>query len=59
MKTSVLIFYLRLAKNTQVVLRYASYFLLLVVNLASVVLTLMNVFRTCPSPKPKYLVGTN
>lgn len=45
MKTSVLIFYLRLAKNTQVVLRYASYFLLVVVNLASIVLTLMNVFR--------------
>lgn len=45
MKTSVLIFYLRLAKNTQIVLRYSSYFLLVVVNVAALVLTLMNIFR--------------
>jgi hypothetical protein len=45
MKTSVLIFYLRLAKNTQVVLRYSSYFLLVVVNITALVLTFMNIFR--------------
>ncbi|KAM3549332.1 hypothetical protein MY1884_008784 [Beauveria asiatica] len=47
-KTSILIFYLRLAKDTQVVLRYASWFTLIVVNLAGTVLTLMNIFQCSP-----------
>ncbi|KAJ6789406.1 hypothetical protein PWT90_03636 [Aphanocladium album] len=47
-KTSILIFYLRLAKNTQVVLRYASWATLIVVNLAGVVLTFMNIFQCSP-----------
>ncbi|VUC36947.1 unnamed protein product [Clonostachys rosea] len=47
-KTSVLIFYLRLAKHTQLVLRYSSYFLLVVVNLASFVLTMINIFQCSP-----------
>lgn len=47
-KTSILIFYLRLAKNTQVVLRYASWATLAVVNVAGLVLTLMNIFQCNP-----------
>jgi fucose permease len=47
-KTSVLIFYLRLAKNTQIVLRYASWATLIVVNLAGTVLTFMNIFQCQP-----------
>ncbi|XWW95961.1 hypothetical protein V2A60_003930 [Cordyceps javanica] len=47
-KTSILIFYLRLAKNTQIVLRYASWFTLVVVNLAGIVLTFMNIFQCSP-----------
>ncbi|KAM3525289.1 hypothetical protein NHJ13051_004074 [Beauveria bassiana] len=47
-KTSILIFYLRLAKNTQLVLRYASWFTLIVVNLAGTVLTFMNIFQCSP-----------
>ncbi|KAM3509299.1 hypothetical protein MY11210_006392 [Beauveria gryllotalpidicola] len=47
-KTSILILYLRLAKDTQVVLRYASWFTLIVVNLAGTVLTLMNIFQCSP-----------
>ncbi|OAA37993.1 Major facilitator superfamily domain, general substrate transporter [Beauveria brongniartii RCEF 3172] len=47
-KTSILIFYLRLAKDTQVVLRYASWFTLIVVNLAGTVLTFMNIFQCSP-----------
>ncbi|QPG98050.1 hypothetical protein C2857_007191 [Epichloe festucae Fl1] len=47
-KTGILIFYLRLAKNTQVVLRYASWSTLAVVNLAGLVLTFMNIFQCDP-----------
>ncbi|KAG6008196.1 hypothetical protein E4U21_004795 [Claviceps maximensis] len=47
-KTSILIFYLRLAKNTQVVLRYASWVTLVVVNVAGLVLTLLNIFQCNP-----------
>ncbi|RDA86383.1 hypothetical protein CP532_1067 [Ophiocordyceps camponoti-leonardi (nom. inval.)] len=47
-KTSILIFYLRLAKNTQVVLRYASWATLVVVNVSGCVLTLMNIFQCSP-----------
>ncbi|KUJ15944.1 MFS general substrate transporter [Mollisia scopiformis] len=47
-KTSILIFYLRLSKNTQNVLRIASYVTLAVVNVAGVVLTFMNAFQCSP-----------
>lgn len=47
-KTSVLIFYLRLAKNTQIVLRYASWFTLIIVNVCGIVLTFMNIFQCSP-----------
>lgn len=47
-KTSILIFYLRLAKNTQIVLRYASWSTLIVVNVAGTVLTFMNIFQCSP-----------
>ncbi|KAJ6436976.1 L-fucose permease [Purpureocillium lavendulum] len=47
-KTSILILYLRLAKRTQVVLRYASWATLVIVNVAGAVLTLMNVFQCSP-----------
>lgn len=47
-KTSILIFYLRLAKNTQLVLRYASWATLAVVNICGVVLTFMNIFQCSP-----------
>lgn len=48
-KTSILIFYLRLAKNTQVILRYASWVTLAVVNIAGIVLTFMNIFQCKPT----------
>lgn len=48
-KTSVLIFYLRLAKNTQRVLRFASWATLAVVNVAGLILTFMNVFQCRPT----------
>lgn len=47
-KTSILIFYLRLAKNTQIVLRYASWATLAVVNVSGIVLTFMNIFQCSP-----------
>ena len=47
-KTSILIFYLRLAKNTQIVLRYASWATLVIVNIAGTVLTFMNIFQCNP-----------
>ncbi|KAK4657104.1 hypothetical protein QC762_209980 [Podospora pseudocomata] len=47
-KSSVLIFYLRLAKNTQKILRMASWGVLGVVNLAGVILTFMNIFQCHP-----------
>ncbi|KAL7623054.1 hypothetical protein AAE478_006733 [Parahypoxylon ruwenzoriense] len=47
-KTSVLIFYLRLSKNTQKVLRMASWAVLVIVNLAGTVLTLINIFQCRP-----------
>ncbi|OBS29022.1 hypothetical protein FPOA_02958 [Fusarium poae] len=48
-KTSVLIFYLRLAKHTQRVLRFASWLTLAIVNIAGVILTFMNVFQCRPT----------
>ncbi|KAI8624836.1 fucose permease [Xylariaceae sp. FL1651] len=47
-KSSVLIFYLRLSKNTQKVLRLASWAVLVIVNLAGAVLTLLNIFQCRP-----------
>lgn len=47
-KTSILIFYLRLAKNTQKILRLSSWATLAVVNVAGVVLTFMNIFQCRP-----------
>lgn len=47
-KTSILVFYLRLARNTKKSLRIASYVTLAVVNVAGVVLTLLNVFQCSP-----------
>ncbi|KAI3318021.1 fucose permease [Xylariaceae sp. AK1471] len=47
-KTSILIFYLRLSKNTQKVLRLASWLILIIMNLAGVVLTLLNIFQCRP-----------
>ncbi|KAF4342388.1 L-fucose permease [Fusarium beomiforme] len=48
-KTSVLIFYLRLAKHTQRVLRFASWLTLAIVNISGVILTFMNVFQCRPT----------
>lgn len=47
-KSSILVFYLRLSKNTQRVLRTVSWFTLIIVNVAGVVLTLVNVFQCRP-----------
>ncbi|KAG6079458.1 hypothetical protein E4U15_003746 [Claviceps sp. LM218 group G6] len=47
-KTSILVFYLRLAKNTQVILRYASWVTLAIVNVAGLVLTFLNIFQCSP-----------
>ncbi|KAI0015180.1 major facilitator superfamily domain-containing protein [Xylariomycetidae sp. FL0641] len=47
-KTSILIFYLRLSKNTQKVLRLASWAVLAIVNVSGLVLTLINIFQCRP-----------
>ncbi|KAJ1331926.1 MFS transporter FHS family L-fucose permease [Microdochium nivale] len=47
-KTSILIFYLRLSKNTERILRLASWLVLGIVNVAGVVLTLLNIFQCRP-----------
>ncbi|KAK4158517.1 L-fucose-proton symporter [Chaetomidium leptoderma] len=49
-KTSILIFYLRLSKNTQMVLRLASWAVLGIVNVAGTILTFMNIFQCVPIP---------
>lgn len=48
LKTSILVFYLRLSKNTQQVLRIASWIVLAIVNIAGTVLTFMNIFQCSP-----------
>lgn len=48
-KTSILIFYLRLSRNTQKILRIASYITLAIVNVAGVVLTFLNAFQCSPA----------
>lgn len=47
-KTSILIFYIRLSKNTQRFLHLGSYIVLAIVNIAGVVLTFMNIFQCRP-----------
>ncbi|KAI9647950.1 hypothetical protein NHQ30_004340 [Ciborinia camelliae] len=47
-KTSILIFYLRISKDTQLFLRYASYATLTIVNLDGFVLTALNLFQCNP-----------
>jgi fucose permease len=47
-KSSILIFYLRLSKNTQRILRTSSYVTLAIVNVAGVVLTFLNIFQCNP-----------
>jgi fucose permease len=47
-KTSILIFYLQLSRNTVKLLRIASYVTLAVVNIAGVVLTFIDVFQCKP-----------
>lgn len=47
-KTSILIFYLRLSRNTEQVLRLASWAVLAVVNVAGAALTLLNIFQCRP-----------
>lgn len=47
-KSSILIFYIRLSKNTQKLLRTSSYVTLAVVNVAGVVLTFFNIFQCNP-----------
>ncbi|TVY22574.1 L-fucose-proton symporter [Lachnellula hyalina] len=47
-KTSILVFYLRMSKNTQSLLRIASYITLGIVNVAGVVLTFLNTFQCSP-----------
>ncbi|EAQ85777.1 hypothetical protein CHGG_07030 [Chaetomium globosum CBS 148.51] len=48
-KTSILIFYLRLSKNTLKVLRLASWAVLGIVNVAGTILTFMNIFQCHPT----------
>jgi fucose permease len=47
-KTSLLVFYLRMSKNTQSILRIASYITLAIVNIDGVVLTFLNAFQCSP-----------
>lgn len=48
LKTSILVFYLRLSKNTQQVLRIASWIVLAIVNVSGAVLTFLNIFQCRP-----------
>lgn len=47
-KSSILIFYLRIMKDTQRYLRIASYIILTIVNVDGIVLTFLNVFQCRP-----------
>ncbi len=47
-KTSILILYLRISKNTRLFLKTASYVTLAIVNIAGIVTTLLTVFRCRP-----------
>ncbi|PMD44761.1 MFS general substrate transporter [Hyaloscypha variabilis F] len=58
-KTSILIFYLRLSRNTQKLLRVASYVTLAIVNIAGVVLTFLNAFQCSPVKAAYDITQTN
>jgi fucose permease len=47
-KTSILVFYLRLAKDTQVFMKRASYVTIAIVNIAGLVFMFLNVFQCSP-----------
>lgn len=47
-KTSILVFYLRMASTTQIWLRIASYVTLVLVNFSGVILTILNAFQCEP-----------
>jgi fucose permease len=47
-KTSILIFFLRMSRNTNRLFRVASYVTLAVVNIAGLVLTFLNIFQCTP-----------
>ncbi|KAK3359040.1 major facilitator superfamily domain-containing protein [Lasiosphaeria hispida] len=47
-KTSILVFYLRITKNTQKILRLAAWGVLGIVNVAGTILTFMNIFQCQP-----------
>lgn len=47
-KTSILIFYLRIARDTQKLLRIASYITLAIVNVSGLILTFLNAFQCSP-----------
>ncbi|KAL5594390.1 hypothetical protein BROUX41_001325 [Berkeleyomyces rouxiae] len=47
-KTSILMFYLRLSKNTNTFLRFSSWLVMAIVNIAAIVLTFMNIFQCTP-----------
>jgi hypothetical protein len=57
-KTAILIFYLRIAKDTQATLRIASYVILAIVNVAGIVLTFLNAFE-CQPARAAYTPGLN
>ncbi len=56
-KTSILIFYLRMSKDTQTLLRIASYVTLAIVNVAGAVLTFLNAFQ-CNPARAAYILNT-
>jgi hypothetical protein len=53
-ETAILIFYLRVAKDTQIVLKNGSYVILAIVNIARVVLTFLTGFQ-CKPTRAAYL----
>lgn len=48
LKTSILLFFLRMSKNTKPVMRKVSWALLCIVNLAGITLTILNIFQCKP-----------
>lgn len=48
-KNAILIFYIRVAKDTQVFLKITSYIILVIVNIAGVALTFLNGFQCTPA----------
>lgn len=58
-KTAILIFYLRMSRNTQLVLRIASYVTLAIVNIAGIVLTFLNAFQCSPTSAAYEAIDNN